>query len=83
VPPDYHSLCNPVKSPSQDQLTKSVAASPKRGICVHLGPDPRWPGCIAVYQSGIYEMPLWTQAEVEHGLRVAAYYWEQPRAVAA
>ena len=83
MPPVHHSLCNPVKSPVSDELAKSVAAQPERGICVHLGPDPRWPGCIAVWQSGIYEMPLWTQAEVEHGLRVAAYYWDQSEAVAA
>jgi hypothetical protein len=81
--PAYHESCECVKSPSQDELAKSVAARPERGICVHLGPDPRWPGCIAVYQSGISERPLWTEAEVEHGLAVARYYWEQPGVVAA
>lgn len=80
---DYHTQDKPVKWAKSDELARSVAAEPERGICVHLGPDHRWPGCIAVYQSGIYEMPLWTQAEVEHGLRVAAYYWGQPGVMAA
>jgi hypothetical protein len=81
--PGYHTQDKPVKWAKSDELAKSVAASPERGICVHLGLDPRWPGCVAVYQSGISERPLWTQAEVEHGLRVAAYYWGQLEAVAA
>ena len=81
--PGYHTSCNTVKHPGLDELAKSVATRPEAGLCVHLGPDPRWPGCIAVWQSGIYEMPLWTPAEVEHYLAVAAYYWDQPGAVAA
>jgi hypothetical protein len=78
MPPGKHEGCECVKRRVQDELTKSVSARPERGICVHLGPDPRWPGCIAVYQSGISERPLFTSAEVEHGLAVARYYWNQP-----
>lgn len=84
-PPAYHESCECVKTAGSDELAKSVATRPEAGLWVHLGPDPRWPGCIAVWQSGIYQMPLFTGAEVEHYLRVAAYYWErsQPGAVAA
>jgi hypothetical protein len=81
--PSYHSQDKPVKWASHLELAKSVAPRPDAGLCVHLGPDSRWPGCIAVWQSGIYQMPLFTSAEVEHYLRVAAYYWDQPGRVAA
>lgn len=81
--PVYHESCRAVKPPGPDELASSVAARPEAGLCVHLGPDPRWPGSVAVWQSGIYEMPLFTPAEVEHGLRVAAYYWNQPGVMTA
>lgn len=81
--PVYHTGCECIKHPSPDELAKAVAADPKLGLCVHLGPDLRWPGCIAVWQSGIYQMPLFTRAEVEHFLAVARYYWDQPGRVAA